>query len=137
MSEGSLAVVRACLDAWQRGAFDEALSLYSEDAVWRQTYGVEVRTYRGREGVARSMEEWVGAFVDYWLEFEELIDVGDKVVLVWREGGKGRTSGVEVEDTGATVFTVEDGLITRAEFYPSRAEALEAATSDAGPGPRP
>jgi ketosteroid isomerase-like protein len=135
MSAETVAVVSRMLDAWQRRDFEATLAHFSEDVVWLGV-GPETAPSRGREGVDRAMAEWVGAFSDYWVKACDLIDAGDDVVLIWREGGRGRTSGVEVEDEGATVFTVKDGLITRARFYLDREEAL-AATSDAGPGPRP
>ncbi|MEK6252213.1 MAG: ester cyclase [Actinomycetota bacterium] len=70
---------------------------------------------------------WVEEFNDYWFEGEELIDAGDKVVLFWRQGGEGKASGIRVEGEGGTVFSLEDGRISRARVYLDRAEALEAA----------
>jgi len=39
---------------------------------------------------------------------------------------RGRGSGVEVEATGAQVWTIRDGKFQRAKLYQSKAEALEA-----------
>jgi ketosteroid isomerase-like protein len=122
-------VVRACFEAWRRGDFEEALARYSEDAAWINAMDGAVE--RGPRGVARGMEEWVGAFHDYWLEFDDLVEAGDKVVFLWRQGGIGKASGVRVEDEGAMVFTVREGRITRAEGFSDRAEAF----ADAGVQP--
>ena len=127
MPREDVEVVRACLEARERGDFETSLSFYTEDAEWQFDQAVDTRIYRGPDGVARAMEQWVGAFRDYWLEHDQLIDAGGgKVVLLWRQGGEGKTSGVQVEDEGATVFTVEAGRIAGARFYLDRAEALEA-----------
>ena len=124
-------VVRACIEAWHAGDFERSLSYYAEDVTF-QTGSVDTSVYRGREGVARGMEEWVGAFTGYWLEDEGLLEAGDKVLFLGREGGVGRTSGVPVEEEVAMIFTVSDGLITRAQGYVD----IAAAYADAGIEPR-
>ena len=120
-------VVRACFEAWKAGDFERSLSYYADDAVW-QTGSVDSAVHCGPGGVARAVEEWVGAFSGYWLEADELIDAGDSVVVLGREGGVGKASGVPVEEKWALVFTVEEGLIVRARGYTDHAEAL----ADAG-----
>jgi ketosteroid isomerase-like protein len=126
MSAENVEVVRASFDAWRAGDFEKSLSYYAEDAAW-QTGPLDTAVYCGRKGVAQAVEAWVGAFTGYWLETDELIDAGDKVVLLAREGGTGKASGVPVEEEAAMVFTVTDGQITRARGYTDRAEALAAA----------
>lgn len=124
MSSEDVTVVRDCFEAWRRGDFELSLSYWAEDAVW-QSAGVEATAYHGRSGVDRAMVEWTGAFEDYWVEADDLIDAdGGRVVMLWREGGRGKASGVPVEEEGGTVFTLADGKITHARFYDSSAEAL-------------
>jgi hypothetical protein len=48
------------------------------------------------------------------------------VVLLWRQGGKGRSSGASTTEEGATVFDLERGSIWRAQVYSDQAEALKA-----------
>jgi ketosteroid isomerase-like protein len=125
VSQEDVDVVRSCIEAWRLSDYEESLSYWAEDGIW-QSAGVDGTTYRGHAGVTRAMEEWTGAFSDYWLESDDLIDAGDgRVVMLWREGGRGRTSGVPVEEQGSTVFTIENGKIAYAHFYDSKAEALE------------
>jgi ketosteroid isomerase-like protein len=124
MSEEKVETVRAMIEAFQEGDGETALSLYSEDAVFEP---LVAGPYHGRAGVAEQMNVWMEEFDGYWFRGEELIDAGEKVVLVWSHGGKGRTSGIETEDGGATVFTVEGGLISHARVFADRADALEAA----------
>jgi len=121
--ERPLDVVRACFEAWRAGGFERALSYYAEDVVWR-TGGVDSTVFHGREGVARGAEEWIGAFTGYWLDAEDLIEVGDCVVLLFREGGVGKASGVQVYEELALVFPVRVGLIVSAQRFADRAEAL-------------
>ena len=85
-----------------------SLSRYAEEVVFEP---LVAGPYHGRDGVVEQMSVWVEEFDGYWFESEELFDADEKVVLVWRHGGRGRTSGIDTEDEGATVFTVGDGLI--------------------------
>jgi ketosteroid isomerase-like protein len=124
MSQSNVEIVRATVDAFQRGERETALSYFSESVVW---YPLVAGPYHGRVGVARQMEVWVEEFDDYWVQGEELIEAGDEVVLLWRHGGQGKGSGIRVEDEGATVFRLEDGQISHARVYADRRDALEAA----------
>ena len=85
--------------------------------------GVEV----GRDAVTDLCRRYWEAFDDYRLTAEEIIDAGPSVVLVLREEGRGKESGVPFEREWAHVWTFRNGRIIRIEPFPSRAEALEAA----------
>jgi ketosteroid isomerase-like protein len=61
------------------------------------------------------------------MEPAEFVDAGDRVVVIGRRVGKGRGSGVDVNQPMADVFTLHGGRIVRCEIgYSDRAEALEA-----------
>lgn len=56
-----------------------------------------------------------------------MIDAGSRVVVVGRLVGKGKASGVEVEQPIAGIWNVRDGRVVRVELgYTDRAEALAA-----------
>jgi ketosteroid isomerase-like protein len=65
---------------------------------------------------------------DYRYVPEEFLDAGDKVVVPFRESGRGRESGATSEMLGATVWTVRDGKVVHTKVYTNRRQAL----SDAG-----
>ncbi len=117
-------VVRAMIEAFQEGDADTSLSCYAEDVVFEP---LVAGPYHGRTGVVEQMTVWMEEFDDYWFEIERLIDAGEVVVLLWRHGGRGTTSGIPTEDAAATVFTVRDGQICHARVFADRAEALAAA----------
>jgi ketosteroid isomerase-like protein len=124
MSQENVEVVRASMDAFLAVEFERALSYYCEDVVFQPLVG---GPYHGRSGVAQQMQTWVDEFNDYWFEVDELIDAEDQVVLLWRDGGVGKSSGVRVEQEAATIYTVDDGCISHARVYADRARAIEAA----------
>ena len=62
------------------------------------------------------------------LEVEELIDAGDKVLVLIRFGGRGKLSGAEVEALVWNLWTFRDGEPVRWTYFgEEREEALEAA----------
>ena len=82
---------------------------------------------RGREAVGDRARTWAGTFSEYSFELEEVVDAGEQVVVVYRDRGRGQTSGVEVKHRWGLLVSVDGGRITRTVFYPSPEEALEAA----------
>jgi hypothetical protein len=72
------------------------------------------------------------SFLDVWdtvhWDPEEIIEVDDRrVVLVNHVRMRGRGSGVDVDATGAQLWTIEAGRVQRIKLYQSKSEALEAA----------
>lgn len=84
-------------------------------------------TYHGREGVQRWWDDIAEAFVDVGLVMVFLEPVGeDRILTKQRIAGRFRSSGIPVDTTWCSIFTVRDGLIARAVGYLSEREAREA-----------
>jgi hypothetical protein len=86
-----------------------------------------VGIYRGREAAVRWWREWLEAWET--IEFDyELVDAGDRVVLLADQKMRGRSTGIEVSvGKYAHVATFKDGLMVHYKIYASQSEALEAA----------
>jgi len=56
-----------------------------------------------------------------------LIDVDDAVITVVEARGVGTSSGAEVHQTWAQMYSIRDGLIFRVEPFADKDAALEAA----------
>ncbi|MDQ3729419.1 MAG: nuclear transport factor 2 family protein [Actinomycetota bacterium] len=82
---------------------------------------------RGIAGYWKSMREWLAMWETYSVEAERFIDAGDAVVVVTRERGRSRSAGVEVEQSAAAVWRIQDGRITSMRNYYDQSEALQAA----------
>jgi len=57
---------------------------------------------------------------------EEFIQSGDRILALVRWRGHGKGSGVEMEASGAHLWTFRDGLVVRFEVYRDREEARTA-----------
>jgi ketosteroid isomerase-like protein len=124
MSKGNLEVVRKLCDAVERDDLDEVLSHCAPDVLYRPAQELEVH---GRDAVRASLERWTGDIERLELVAEELLDAGDRVVLVILLRGRGRNSGVEIEARFYEVFTLRDRSILQWEEFTDRSPALEAA----------
>ena len=87
----------------------------------------EQQTYEGAEGANAFLADWMGAWDDWELEVDALLDAGDTVVALVRQHGRSKTAGMPVEMVHAQVWTFRDGQQTRMDMYSDRDEALEAA----------
>jgi ketosteroid isomerase-like protein len=85
----------------------------------------DAATHRGHDGARMLMAEWFGAFDDLRVDVEELIDAGDRVVVVLRLHGRVRGSAHEVDMSETHVLTMRDGKVTEVHEYPTKAEALK------------
>ena len=84
-------------------------------------------TYAGLDGLRDAWLDWTAPWAAYRTEIERLIDAGDRVVVLVRDFGRRVGGAYEVAFSAATVWSVRDGKVVRAEFFPDRAQALEAA----------
>jgi ketosteroid isomerase-like protein len=67
-----------------------------------------------------------------WQVDSDPIDAGDDVVTTYRVHGRGRGSGVEVDQRLTLVWTVRHGKIARVRAYAERGQALEAVKRGSG-----
>ena len=105
---------------------------------WLDTIDPAVRWYpqeAARNPLARSgrcprrRERWRETFQKgtYGLEIQELRGNGENVFSVLREWGRGRGSGIEVEDHDDAHWKLRNGKIVYCYEYGTCAEALEVA----------
>jgi ketosteroid isomerase-like protein len=83
--------------------------------------------YRGREGV----ERFAADTLENWEELqslpEEFRDLGDRVLLLARQVGRGKGSGAQVDAPLTAIFDFRGDRIWRFRAYFDRAEGLRAA----------
>jgi ketosteroid isomerase-like protein len=62
-----------------------------------------------------------------YFEGQEFTSVDDKVLVDTKLHARGRTTGIETEQRAFLVWTLREGLVTRAELFAEQGQALEAA----------
>jgi ketosteroid isomerase-like protein len=134
MSREAVEVVQRIFDAVGRDDRRAILSLYDPDVEWDTSRGslgelLGGTIYRGHEGLRTLFRHLQEPWEDYEDRLEEVIDVGgENVVTVVTTSGRGRASGVEVEQRQAAVWTIRDRKVARVIWFSTRDEALEAAS---------
>jgi ketosteroid isomerase-like protein len=135
MSQDNVEIVRRLIDAWNRNEQERAVPLervvpfLDPGVIFDATRRIiNPKTYAGIEGIRAMLAERDDVWGEFRMEADEFVDAGDRVVVIGRWVGKGRSSGVEVNQPIADVFTVHGGRVVRCEIgYSDRGNALEAA----------
>ena len=82
---------------------------------------------RGREERVRFQRRWAAEWGEVRFEPEEVVDLGDRVLVVGRVKGSGLRSGASVENEWAQLFTLSAGRVIREQAFIDRGEGFEAA----------
>jgi len=128
MSQENVDLVREIYERINRRDWAAILAAFDEEVVLvvHESVGPDAGIFRGPEAVGRWFGDWFLAFgKDYRFEVEEARSVGERVFVVARHHGNGRSSGAEVEQVNAQVLSLRDGKVAQLELYGSRTEALK------------
>ena len=108
------------------GRRDDDVSLLPFDpeieAHQAETSGVPIgadleRSWRGHAGFLRMWDQWDEAFTDARIEPNELLDLGDRLVVLVTYVARGRTSGAEVRQPAGQLLTFRRGRVVRWEQW--------------------
>jgi ketosteroid isomerase-like protein len=130
MSDHNVELVRAIYDHMNRRDWAAIMAALDEEIVLvvHESVGPDAGVFRGRDAVGRWFGEWFLAFdKDYRFELEEARSTGDRVFIVARHHGHGRSSGADVKQVNAQLHSLHEGKVVQMELYGSAAEALKAA----------
>jgi ketosteroid isomerase-like protein len=121
-------LVRGIIAALNRGDIDGMLARMDPDFEWTPLEASPIaRVYRGHEQVRGYVEDWLGTFADVRLELEEHpAEVADHVVAVVRGHGRGRVSGLRLDNRFCQVWRLRAGTAVGMQEYATREQALAA-----------
>jgi ketosteroid isomerase-like protein len=125
MSEKKVEIVRRMYAAFYGGDTEGALAYFRPDVIV-DARGWTLGIGHGREELTRILTTWVGTFDEWREEVMEIRDSGSQVYVVAIERGRGKGSGVEVENRYALLYEIEGDKITRMTPYTEPGEALKA-----------
>jgi 2-polyprenyl-6-methoxyphenol hydroxylase-like FAD-dependent oxidoreductase/ketosteroid isomerase-like protein len=116
---------------YNRRDFEALLPLYHPDVEVHSpkewiALGEFDPVYGGHEGLLRFYRQWANAWADNWAEPTELIDLGDRLVLLGEISARGGGSGIEVGRRYAMLWHVRRGKLVREQVFTDPTEALEA-----------
>ena len=84
-------------------------------------------TYSGVQGFREMWLDWLQPYTTYYTRVDEMIDVGDRVVVLVRDRGRLRDTESELDLLAGSIWELREGRIVRVEFCANREQTLEAA----------
>jgi ketosteroid isomerase-like protein len=127
MSRENVEIVRRMYETYHAGDAAASLACFDPDVVVDFSRRADGRVGQGREYLSQAVASWMGAWEEWQEEIEDIRDLGSQVYVAATQRGRGKGSGVEVEQSYAFLCEVGGGTITKVTYYPQAAEALEAA----------
>ena len=89
----------------------------------------DAQIYRGREAAKEFWGQLQQVFSELRWEPHEFTDLGHAVVVETTLAAVGRGSDVRIEEDETDVFWVRDGQLVRLQAFPSKEQALQAAST--------
>jgi ketosteroid isomerase-like protein len=116
-------IVQRAFEAFSRGDIDAVLDLCDPDVVVRDPERTGT-TFRGPDGLRQFFEEWLENWEEYRSEPVELTESGDEILVHAIQTGKGKLSGIEIEQDLFVVLRLRDGKFVEYRLYTKREGAL-------------
>jgi ketosteroid isomerase-like protein len=128
MSQENVDKAREFIAAYNRRDFDAAIKDFDPEIEWVLPAQQQSDSGTGPDAALRFFEEIDETMEELELKPQEFIDAGDRVATRLRHRGRGKLSGVEIdEELYHQVATFSNGKIVRMEYFADWDAALEAA----------
>jgi hypothetical protein len=129
MSQRNVGWVRQAAEAWERG------DMQRMEAILRRHLSADFelhplyldRVYKGYEGMQELWADVFQTWEDYRLRTEEIVDLGEHVLVLANITGRGVGSGVPIDQGLALLCAFEGGKAVWAKAFTSKRDAIEAA----------
>ena len=134
MADENVEVVLKQFEDTNSRDFGSVMDAYAEDVTLalHGEVGPLSNAATGKAAVGEWFGDWFRQFGrDYRFDIEETRGAGDRVFVLANHYGRGRGSGVPVEERWAYLYTVRDGKVSRVELWNGR-DAREAALEALG-----
>ncbi len=118
MSTANKQIIRALYDAFSRGDVEAVLSAMTDDVTWECPGGAPYCGRRfGRGQVRQYLAELDRSVRLDEFDTDEILEDGDKVVVLGRERATVKESGSRFETAFAHVFTMRNGKVAEVRLF--------------------
>jgi ketosteroid isomerase-like protein len=128
LSDENVEVALAAVNALNARDWDAWLRLQARDVeVFPDARFPESQPLRGRDAYRRWVEDNLSPWSESRVEPVETVPAGkDRVLMRWTWHAEGATSGISTSVAVTSVYTFQNGVATKVEFYLDHDEALDA-----------
>ena len=125
MSQLNLDVFEKATDAFSRGDWDAVAATVDAHILARTDPRWPEQRFYGREAV---IAFWQGLWESWGPDarVEEIVDLGDRLLIRWSYIVRGQHSGVEGEQRISAIQTYREGRVILVEYFLEHEHALEA-----------
>lgn len=136
MGDEDIQAIRRIYSALSRWDVDDLVADVTHDIEWTLPASLPWGGFHhGPDGV-RSFTQIFQDHVDGpWADPDDFLDAGDRIVVLGRLSGRARESGAEFEVGFVHVWTLTDGVPSRAQIYYDSAPILAALEGQPPPEP--
>jgi ketosteroid isomerase-like protein len=132
VAEANVELLKRAVDAYNRRDIEALLNQLDPEIEWHPALpgllGGAPTVYRGHEGITAMMHDLYEVLDEIHFEYDEIHDLGDRVVAVGQMRTRGKASGAVTESPYANVAELRDDKGIRIRGYLDPREAL----ADAG-----
>jgi ketosteroid isomerase-like protein len=128
MSNANVETVRRLFEYWERGEWEASAELFEPEFESEFSAGAfpDPGVYRGARSTLDAWRGWLEAWEEFSLELEDMIPVGETMVVVLnRLRGRGKASGIPVDSEVGCIFDLDGGRVVHMTFC-DREQALAA-----------
>jgi ketosteroid isomerase-like protein len=120
-------LVREIIESLNRGDVDAMLERMHPDFEWTPLEASPVsRVCRGHNEVRHYVEDWLSTLEGVRLDLGDPDEIGDRVLVPVHGHGRGRASGLVIDNRFCQLWTVRDGTAVAMQEYATRDDALAA-----------
>lgn len=125
--EQNVDLARRGMEAYNRGDIDAVLELFSPEVeVYAPPDFINAGVFHGREGWLKWTAQWNEAWESFDIRVDRVEPIGQRFVVVdAHQVGRGRGSGVPVEQDVVYVYEIGDEGCVYLAIHPDRERALE------------
>ncbi len=116
-------IVRQAFEAFSRDDIDGVLELCDPDVVVHDPQRTGT-TFHGPDGLRQFFAEWMENWAEYRSEPVELTEIEDAILVRAHQTGKGKLSGIEINQDIFVIVRIRDGKFVEYRIYTNREDAV-------------
>jgi ketosteroid isomerase-like protein len=127
MSQENIDALRVVYAEWGRGNWRPKFDLYDPDMEWgwSSEFPDLAGVYHDPAERSQRLHDFLSPWEDWRCDADDYIAHGDWVIVLARYRGRGKGSGIAVDQLGAHVWKLRDGKAVRIEIFADRTKALQ------------